>query len=114
MGQLNLLQSEAKTEKEELRQAAKENEAKENALNKYQQMIKNVINSNLVAAKRNKRKDHILVKQDKIIDKKKKEIKGLNSTIARKERQIKSNEKKIRNVKKDLGKTLSKFKKDNV
>lgn len=110
MGQLDLLQSDAKTEKDELRQAARENEKKEKALNKYQQMIKNVINSNLVAAKRNKRKDRILVKQDKVIDKKKVEIKKLNTTIAKKERQIKSNERKIKNVNKDLGKTLSKLK----
>ncbi len=111
MGQLDLLQDEAKKEKEDLRQAARENEKKEKALNKYQQMIKNVINSNLVAAKRNKRKDKILVKQDKVIDQKKSEIRKLNSTVAKKEKQIKRNEKEIKETNKSLDQTVAKLQK---
>lgn len=111
MSQLDLLQDEAKTEKEQLRQAAKDNEKKEKALNKYQQMIKNVINSNLVAAKRNVRKDKILVKQDEVIDEKKTEIRKLNSTVARKEKQIEKNEKEIKKVNKDLDQTVAKLQK---
>ena len=44
MDKLTLLQDEAKNEKESLRQKARENERKEAALNKYQQMVRNIIN----------------------------------------------------------------------
>lgn len=49
MSKLDLLQEEAKNEKEALRAQATENEKKEQALNQYQQLIRNIINSNMMA-----------------------------------------------------------------
>ncbi|MGC5276225.1 hypothetical protein ACPXAM_24110, partial [Escherichia coli] len=46
MDKLTLLQEEAKNEKNRLNKEAHENAKKEQALNKYQQMIRNVLNAN--------------------------------------------------------------------
>jgi len=48
MDKLTLLQDDAKTEKEKLAQQAMENGQKEKALNKYQQMVRNIMNANIV------------------------------------------------------------------
>ena len=49
MDKLTLLQQEAKSEKDNLNKQAQENAQKEKALNKYQQMVRNIINSNSFA-----------------------------------------------------------------
>ncbi len=57
MSQLDLLQDKSKQEKEDLRRQANENEKKEQALNHYQQLIRNIINSNMLAKTTIKRRD---------------------------------------------------------
>ena len=52
MDKLVLLKEEAKREKENLQKASEENAKKETALNKYQQMIRNIINTNMVRERR--------------------------------------------------------------
>ena len=49
MDKLSLLQEEAKNEKENLTKQAQENAKKEVALNKYQQMVRNMLNANKLA-----------------------------------------------------------------
>src|SRR5262249_1566211 len=71
MDKLTLLQEEAKDEKEKLRREALENESKETALNKYQQMIRNVINANKLAKTK-------LINREDIIDEKDEEIGSQN------------------------------------
>ena len=67
MGKLALLQEEAKTEKEQLRAKAKENQQKEVALNKYQQIIRNIINANMLAKSGLKTRDEVIeTKKQKI------------------------------------------------
>ena len=61
MGKLDLLQEKAKLEKEELMQQAQANDAKAQALNKYQQMVRNIINANILAKGQ-------IVTRDKVID----------------------------------------------
>ena len=53
-----------KEEKIKLREQAHENEKKEQALNKYQQMIRNIINSNMIAKSRIKNRDTMISNQD--------------------------------------------------
>lgn len=95
MAKLSLLQDQAKKEKEDLQQQAKDNEKREIALNKYQQMIRNIINTNLLATARIKRRDKVIdVKTDKIEEQivdinKKKEI------ISEQTKTIEENTKKI-------------------
>jgi hypothetical protein len=67
MDKLSLLQDKAKEEKQELRKRAEENEKKEVALNKYQQIIRNIINANMLAKSGLKTRDEkIATKTQKI------------------------------------------------
>ena len=61
MDKLTLLREDAKNEKDSLRQKAKENEDKEVALNKYQKLIANIINTNVLSKAQIKRRDKIIV-----------------------------------------------------
>lgn len=67
MDKLNLLSDEQKNEKERLQNQAKENANKEMALNHYQQMIRNIINTNLMAKKRIVRRDDIIDQKNVVI-----------------------------------------------
>lgn len=49
MDKIHLLKEEAKDEKEKLRRQAQENEKKEYALNEYQQLVRNIINANMLS-----------------------------------------------------------------
>lgn len=111
MGKLDLLKEEAKDEKKKLRAAAEENAKKERALNKYQQLVRNIINTNLVSQARIKKRETIITKKDEVIDKKKTEIKSLEKTVQSKEAQIAKNEKQIEKTNQDLEKSIAKLKK---
>lgn len=95
MDKLTLLQEEAKDEKDRLRQQALENEMKEKALNKYQQMVRNIINANKVAKTKIVSRNDIIEEQDDEIETQDKEISKLEKNVRAKQRQIAENEKKI-------------------
>lgn len=99
MDKLDLLQDEAKTEKEKLRQAARENEKKERALNKYQQVIRNIINANLIAKNRIQKKNSLIVKKGE-------EIQQLNQSIQEKEQKIAKGEEEIKKTQAQLDKKI--------
>ena len=61
MDKLTLLKEEAKDEKDRLKQVALENARKEKALNKYQHIIRNIINANKLAAAK-------IINRDDVID----------------------------------------------
>lgn len=88
MDRLVLLQEEAKTEKEELRKAAKENEVKEQALNKYQQMIRNIINANMLSSARVKKRDLVIDEKVQDIEQKDQAISSLEQDVKQKEETI--------------------------
>ena len=70
MAKLDLLQEENKKEASALRQQARENVDKANALNKYQSMIRNIINNNVISRARRNKKDEIIQKKDQVISQK--------------------------------------------
>ncbi|MBL6989896.1 MAG: hypothetical protein ISR65_08960 [Bacteriovoracaceae bacterium] len=74
MDKLSLLKENAKDEKEKLRKLSIENERKENALNKYQQLVRNIINTNILAKGRIKRRDKIIVTKKEVINVQAKDI----------------------------------------
>ncbi len=111
MDKLSLLKEEARKEKEDLRAAAAENEAKERALNKYQRMIRNIINSNMVASSNLEKRQKTIRKRNVEIDEQKEEIKTLETTVASKEKQIKRNDAKIKNLNASLSKKVRDIKK---
>ncbi|NQZ01941.1 MAG: hypothetical protein HRT45_14860 [Bdellovibrionales bacterium] len=109
MDKLKLLKEEAKDEKDKLRLAAKENEQKEQALNQYQQMIRNIINTNLIAQARIKKRETIITKKDEVIDEKRQEISQLETTVKDKEKKIEKSEREIAKVNQDLESSVAKL-----
>lgn len=97
MDKLSLLKEEAKTEKDKLRQQALENEMKETALNKYQQMVRNVVNANMVSKSRIKKRDNIIETQDQEILAQDKKISNLNVEVDQNQKKIAAAESELEN-----------------
>lgn len=104
MSKLDLLQEQAKDEKDKLRLQALENEKKEKALNKYQQLIRNIVNANMMSQSRIK-------KRDDIITAKREEIDDLQKTVQEKKRAIQVGERKIAQVESELQDKMAKLSK---
>jgi len=103
MGKLDLLQDQAKDEKNRLQNQAKENEKKAAALNKYQQMIRNIINTNMLAKSRIKNRDTMIADQGE-------EITDLQTAVTQKKAQIAAEQNKIANLEENLQSNLQKLK----
>ncbi len=106
MDKLTLLQEEAKTEKERLAQEAVENGKKAEALNKYQQMVRNILNANKVAKSRIIARNEIIDEQDIQIDEQQKNITDLKADISQKTRLIEKGNREIALHKADLDKKM--------
>lgn len=102
MDKLDLLQEEAKSEKQALRQKALENERKEKALNKYQQLIRNIINSNVLAKTKIQHRNEIISEKEDVIDQQTSEIANLDADISAKRTQIANKEQQIKQVNNEL------------
>ncbi len=85
---LDLLEDEAKTEKNRLSQLATENAKKEQAINRYQKMIRNIINANMLAKANLHEKDQVIRKNLINLRKARKEIVDKDKAIAIKDQQI--------------------------
>jgi outer membrane protein OmpA-like peptidoglycan-associated protein len=88
MGKLTLLQEDARSEKVALRAQAKENEEKEEALNQYQQIVRNIINANILAKSQIHHRDELIVSKDATIEEKKAKIAEMEQIVAQDEAQI--------------------------
>lgn len=110
MDKLTLLQDDAKNEKDKLRQVAKENERKELALNKYQKMIRNMINSNKFSKVKISNRDVVINEQDVEITDQQNQIAGLNTVINTKEQEIQNRENKIKSINDDLARKAAQLK----
>jgi len=88
MDKLTLLQDEAKQERDKLRKAMNEQYKKEQALNQYQQMIRNIINANTLAKAKISKRNLVIKEQDAEIATKNENIKNLNEEIARSHTEI--------------------------
>ncbi|RYZ84863.1 MAG: microtubule-binding protein, partial [Proteobacteria bacterium] len=95
MDKLTLLKEDAKTDKEKLIQQAFENENKVNALNKYQQMVRNVLNANKMAKSKIVNRDDLIKDQDTEIEVKETEIGDLQKDVQQKQQMIAEGERKI-------------------
>jgi hypothetical protein len=91
MDKLSLLQEEANQEKQRLTKEAQENKAKEVALNRYQQIVRNIINANMLA-KAN------LQDKDTVIDEKRRSLAEANREIQDKDRELAVKEDKISRI----------------
>lgn len=106
LDKLDILKEEAKTEKDKLRQQALENENKEKALNQYQQMVRNMINSNMLAKSRIKKRDEIIQEKNEEIEIQSEEIADLEKTVEEKKQQIAIREQKIAQANANLQKKV--------
>jgi outer membrane protein OmpA-like peptidoglycan-associated protein len=88
MDKLVLLKEEAKNEKEQLRRQAKENEEKELALNEYQQMIRNIINSNILAKTKIKNREELITNKEQKIGEQRTVIANKNVELAQNQEEI--------------------------
>ncbi len=105
MDKLSLLQEEAKNEKENLTKQATDNAKKETALNKYQQMVRNVINSNKFAQTKITNRNEVITEKEQVIDEKDDviveqtgKITNLNKDISQKENLIRNKDQQIDQV----------------
>jgi myosin heavy subunit len=110
LSKLDLLKEDAKTESEQLKQAALENDQKESALNQYQQLVRNMINANMLAKTRIKKRDDIIVSKNEEIQDNKEEISELNTTVQQKQQQLAENEEKITEANQQLAKRMKQLK----
>jgi chromosome segregation ATPase len=102
MSKLSLLQDEATEEKRQLEAKAQDNLVKANALNQYQQMVRNIVNTNLLSNKKIKVRNEMIVKKndaikdmDSTIQAQTSDIKEKAQTIAQNKKQIDQQEKEI-------------------
>lgn len=117
MDKLSLLQQDAKDEKDKLTKQAKDNESKELALNKYQQMVRNVINSNKFSKVKINNRNEIITEKENVIVEKDVEIKDqdtkittLNHDIVTKQQQIAQKENQIAQANQSLDQRMKELK----
>lgn len=102
MTKLDLLQEDAKSEKEALHQKALENERKEKALNKYQQLIRNMINSNVIAKTKIQHRNDLINEKETLIVQQNSEIANLDADVAAKRTQLANKEHELNQVNDEL------------
>ena len=98
MDKLTLLKDEAKNDQEKLARQALENENKGQALNKYQQMIRNIINANKVAKTKLITRNDIIDEQGTTIEGQKTNIDTLEQDVTKKQRLIEANDAQIKSA----------------
>lgn len=107
MGQLDLLKDETRQEKEALLQKAKANQDKEFALNQYQQLVRNIINTNILAKSQIIRRDQTIVKKDATIEEK-------HQVIQKMEREVEQNNAQIASINHELAMKIKALKASKV
>jgi outer membrane protein OmpA-like peptidoglycan-associated protein len=110
MDKLTLLQEDAKSDKDKLVQQALENEKKEKALNKYQQMVRNVLNASKMAKSKVVHRDDLIKDQDVEIENKEAEIGTLQKDVESKQKLIAEGEQKIEDANAALKKKVAELK----
>ncbi|MGE5085656.1 MAG: microtubule-binding protein [Bacillota bacterium] len=111
MDKLTLLQEDTKNEKDRLVKEALENDKKVKALNKYQQMVRNVLNANKMAKAKIINRDDLIKDQDQEIAVQEGEIKDLQQDINQKKQLIAKGEEEIAQTRDTLQKRLSELRK---
>lgn len=102
MDKMSLLETEAKQEADQLYKQAEETRQKQDSLNQYQAMVKNIINANLVAQSRLKKREETIEQKDQELTEKTRDIDALNTQVKSREREIERNSKKIANIQDQL------------
>jgi hypothetical protein len=93
MGKLSLLQDEAREEKRQLEAQADENDSKARALNQYQQMVRNIVNTNLLSNKKIKFRNDVIKEKNEDITVKKQIIADSQLKISEQENELEKKKK---------------------
>jgi hypothetical protein len=104
MDKLTLLEEESKDERDKLAKQALENDRKSVALNKYQQLVRNIINANKLQKTKVMARNDLIEEQDTTIDQQKKDINSLETEVEQKKQQIADNQTKIERARAALAK----------
>lgn len=99
---LALLETDAKSEFETAQEAARQAKLKFNGLNKYQALIKNIVNANLVSSAKSKRQLSMLDHRDGRIEEKDVKIDTLDAETKQQEKTIEANKARIADIKESL------------
>ncbi len=110
MGQLDLLQDQTKKERMELQQSVNKNAQKEKALNKYQQLVKSIIDTNLIAKSKIKKRENVIEEQDQEISDQNTQISELNYEIENKKKKLEEGQGQIQNIQSVLNSKVSQLK----
>jgi chromosome segregation ATPase len=102
MSKLNLLESEAGEKHAQLSQQAREAQEKEQKLNHYQALVKNIINANLVAQSRVKKREQVIDTKEQVIATKNQNIYSLKQNVAQQESVIDRNNQTIHGIESEL------------
>ena len=100
--QLALLEESAQAEYQDAAERAREAKVKFNGLNRYQALIKNIVNANLVSSAKSKRQLTMLDDRDGRIEEKDVKIDELDEETKKQEKTIEANKRKIAKIKDDL------------
>ncbi len=99
---LALLESDAQEEFEDAQAKAREAKLKFNGLNKYQALIKNIVNANLVSSAKSKRQLTMLDDRDGRIEEKDVKIDTLDAETKAQEKTIEGNKRRIASIRESL------------
>lgn len=103
---LSLLQEETQSENDKLKKALLNNQKKEQSLNKYQQMVRNMLNANKLAKTKINTREVVIEEKSQVITEKEQQVAGLEKEVQINQQKIAHDEKQIREAKDQLDQRL--------
>lgn len=99
---LSLLQEENQSENDKLKRQLLENQKKEQSLNKYQQMVRNMLNANKLAKTKINTREVVIEEKSQVIEVKEEQIAGLEKEVDQNKQLIAQGERQISEAKEQL------------
>jgi len=99
---LSLLQEENQSENDKLKKQLLENSKKEASLNKYQQMVRNMLNANKLAKTKINTREVVIEEKSQVIEVKEEQISGLEKEVQQNKLAIAKGEREITEAKEQL------------
>lgn len=99
---LSLLREENESENDKLKRQLLENEKKEQSLNKYQQMVRNMLNANKLAKTKISTREVVIEEKSQVITEKEAQVENLEKEIQVNQQLIAKGEQEITNAKRQL------------
>ncbi len=106
MNKLSLLQADATEKRAAAEKDVAEAKAKEEELNRYQALVKNIVSENMIAHNEVKTRDSLLAQKDQAIVQRDQHMNELSKTIALRESEINDNNAKIEEIQEKLKKKI--------